>query len=271
MFPRWLAIAAALPGAAAAQQLAYEGTLSAATGNYFFTEPTTTWSLVSGLALSGDAWTLRFGVPVFLQNTTLVSASGNGMMPTGGSLAGDVSAGGSAQRGRGERMAVPANAAVGYAITAGDPLVQASWHAVRARRTTLTVGVGIKPPVTDTSAFGTGAWDAGATASVMHQATDVTLLAFDASYWHLGDLAELDLRDPVVVSLGVGRRFASRWVGSATVTAGTSALRGYEGPVSASIGIGRLNGRALWNVTASAGFTETVPDVAVTIGWRLVL
>lgn len=75
---RALALAAGVTAPLAAQEVAYEGGLSAATGRYIFTERTTTWTLLAGLAYTAGRFTLRGSVPIVLQNTTLVTRSGMG-------------------------------------------------------------------------------------------------------------------------------------------------------------------------------------------------
>lgn len=67
-----------------AQRLSYEGGLSASTGTYLFTERTNSVALSSGLRLERGRLSLRLGVPLWLQNTTLLTASGAGSLPTGG-------------------------------------------------------------------------------------------------------------------------------------------------------------------------------------------
>ncbi len=67
-----------------AQRLSYEGGLSASTGTYLFTERTNSVAFSSGLRLERGRVSLRLGVPVWLQNTTLLTASGAGALPTGG-------------------------------------------------------------------------------------------------------------------------------------------------------------------------------------------
>jgi hypothetical protein len=79
-------LAALGPASLAAQGLYYEGGLSLASGTYIFAERTTSWGISSGLAATSGPVTLRASVPVYFQNTTLVSLSGpGGGIPTGGS------------------------------------------------------------------------------------------------------------------------------------------------------------------------------------------
>lgn len=255
---------------AAAQRFAYEGGLSVATGSYFFTERTTTWMLVSGLAATAGRLTLRASIPLYVQNTTLVTGSGGGMMPTGGSLGGTVSDSGQARHGRGGggmRVPVPGSAVAGYEPALGDPLAHVAVRLIDGVRTSVSVGGAVKLPLTDTSGFGTGAWDAGATLSATRWLSS-GFLAVDLSYWHLGDLPDLELRDPVTASVAVGRRFGAAWLGSLTVTGGTPALEGYPAPASIGATVGRV-GATLWTASVTFGLTQTAPDLALGLAWRV--
>ncbi len=49
-----------------AQSLHYEGGLSMSSGNYIYTERTTSWMLTNGLALGAGPFTIRAMLPVFL-------------------------------------------------------------------------------------------------------------------------------------------------------------------------------------------------------------
>ena len=62
-------------------------------------------------------------------------------------------------------------------------------------RTSVSASLGAKIPLNDTTNFGTGKWDVGGSLSLSHGVSTNVLLGFDFSYWHFGDLPELDLRD----------------------------------------------------------------------------
>jgi hypothetical protein len=253
----------------AAQSLAYEGGLSMTTGRYFFDTRTTSVGLFSGLALTAGTFTVRIGIPVLTQNTELVTASGLGGMPSGGPISGTVSdSGRRAGRRAGSRVAVPASVAPGYMAALGDPTAMFTARFVDGRRASVTAGVSVKVPVADTTSFGTGQWDAGVSLGLTFHPTLRTLVGVDASYWRLGDLPALDFRDPVVGTLTVGRVFDG-WGASVAASAGTSALRGYEAPVSVGASFHRFSSRLLWGVTALVGLTETVPDLMVSASWRV--
>jgi hypothetical protein len=259
----------AVPLPLAAQSLAYEGGLSVTTGRYFFDTRTTSVALSTGLALTAGRITVRVGIPVLTQNTELVTSSGIGGMPSGGPISGMVSDSGrrGGRRGGGG-MSVPSFAAPGYAVAVGDPSALLTAHLVDARRASMTAGVGVKFPLTDTTSFGTGQWDAGVSLGLTLHPTLRTLVGLDASYWHLGDLPALDFRDPVFGTISVARMFDG-WGASIGVSGGTSALPGYEAPVSVSASFHHFRATTLWGVTATIGLTETVPEFALSAIWRV--
>lgn len=259
----------ALPLPLAAQSLAYEGGLSVATGRYFFDTRTTSVALTSGLALTVGRLSVRVGIPLLTQNTELVTFSGLGGMPSGGPISGMVSDSGrrGGRRGSGG-MSVPSSAAPGYAVALGDPTALLTAHLVDAGRASVTAGVGVKVPLADTTSFGTGKWDAGVSLGLTLHPTPRTLVGLDASYWHLGDLPTLDFRDPTFATITLGRVFEG-WGASVAVSGGTSALPGYQAPLSVSASFHRLSAATLWGVTATVGLTETVPEAAVSAIWRV--
>ncbi len=259
----------------AAQGLAYEGGVSLATGRYIFAARTTSWTFATGLSLSAGRLTLRAGLPVFVQNTSLITGSGAGMMPSGGGAAsGMVSDSGhhGMMGGSGSgthRLPVPGSALTGYRAAAGDPTVQAGWRAVSDARTSLTISGAAKIPVTDTSTYGTGAWDVGATVSVTRHAGASMFLGLDLSYWHVGDLPQLNFRDPVLATASLSDLFENTWGASLSVTAGSSALPGYQAPVSVGATLTHLGKGNLWGLNAAVGLTETVPDFSIGASWRI--
>ncbi len=253
-------LGAAIPLASLqAQGIAYEGGISLATGNYFYTTRTTSWTIATGLAYSPGRFTLRAALPVYVQNSSLVRGSGAGMMPSGGVMGGGGGGGGGMMGG----------AMMHFRTAAGDPTVQAGWRAVQGARTAVTLSAAAKIPATDTTDYGTGEWDVGGTLFLTRHAGGSVFVGLDLSYWHLGDLPTLDFRDPVTATVSASDVFANTWGASAFVTGGTSALRGYEPPVSLGVTVTRLGKGNLWGFTATVGFTETVPDLSIGASWRI--
>jgi hypothetical protein len=269
----------------AAQGLQYEGGLSLASGTYIFTERTTSWSLFTGFAVDKDRVTLRASVPVHVQNTTLVSLSGpGGSVPTGGSSSGVVADSGAARKGRSGggdgmravraqaamgRVEVPSSAATGYGASVGDPTAQLAWRALNGQRTGLSVSLLAKVPVADTSSFGTGQWDVGSSIAISQALRGRGRLGLDLTYWKLGDLSTLDFRDPVYGSASVAYLKPSGWGGGISLSAGTSSLYGYNGPIWVGGSIARLSRRGSWGIGGAVGLSETTPDFTVSLTWKV--
>jgi len=67
-----------------AQQVTYEGGLSTSTGSYFFTERTNSYVWSTGINVGKGRWSLRATLPIWFQNTTLLTTAGAGPVPSGG-------------------------------------------------------------------------------------------------------------------------------------------------------------------------------------------
>jgi hypothetical protein len=279
-----LLLALLTPGSIVAQGVRLEGGLSLATGAYLFEERTTTWALSTGLAIERGAFTLRGSVPLYLQNTTLVSASGLGQIPTGGSSSGTVADSGRARHqrdGAGSRhqsldpvfshgaVEVPTSAAAGYETAVGDPTLSLSWRSHPLPGASVTLGAAVKAPVADTSTFGTGRWEVGATLATPPRLGRAMLLGLDLAYWHLGDLDDLEFRDPLYGGLSLGYLSASGWGGTLMVAGGTTILDGFDPRVRVGAGFSRLSAGGSWGAHSTLGLTETSPDLTVGFVWSV--
>ncbi len=281
---------AGLAPAAGAQMLHYEGGLSLASGTYIFTQRTNSFTLATGLAFSAGPVTFRGGFPVFLQNTTLVASSGSMLLPTGGSSGGTVAESSAARGGRGGdsgrgslivydpslqvvqdpgdgAVDVPTTAVTGYQAHLGDPTFGAN-VALNGGGFGLLIGAGVKAPVTDTASFGTGAWDFGGSVSLSYRFGYAAVVSVDAGYWRMGDLPQLDLQDPVLLSASVSHLSLSGWGFSASLYSATSVIDGYPSSTSVSLGVLRVGARQSVGVTAGVGFTDTTPDFMFGVNWR---
>jgi len=269
-----LALVAVLTTPVAAQSVSYEGGLGVASGNYIFTVPTTTWSLLTGAAVEAGPLTVRASVPVYVQNTVLITASGVGRLPSGGSWSGTVAdsgrhGGGSGSRRGGPRLTPPASTVTGYRVAVGDPLVTGMWRVTAGARTTVAIGAGAKVPVADTATFGTGAWDVGVLASVTTTLGAAGYGGLDVSYWHLGDLPDLNFVDPVTATASLGRVFGAGWGGSVFLTGGTASVSGYDAPLLVGASVTRLGLPAAWGVGISVGLSDAVAAWAANLTWRI--
>lgn len=264
----------------AAQGLHYDGGLSVASGAYIFTERTTSWSLFTGFTLERARVTLRASVPLHLQNTTLVSLSGpGGRLPTGGSSSTAVSdtgtarnrrsgAGGGMQPAAG-RVEVPSTAVRGYEAAIGDPTGELAWRAIDRRRTALSVSLMAKIPLADTASFGTGEWDFGSSVALSQNLGTRGLLGLNLTYWKLGDLSTLNFRDPLYGSGSFSYIGPNGWGGGLSLSAGTSSLDGYNAPVWVAGSVLRVSHGGSWAAGAALGLSETTPDFALTVTWKV--
>lgn len=279
------------PGAGA-QTLHYEGGVSVASGDYIFTERTTSWTLHSGFAFETGRITLRATLPAYIQNTALLTGSAGGLLPTGGPHSGAVGDSSEARRGRGGDgmgtggpavhasslvggasanggpVEAPSTASTGFEAHLGDPTAGISLLVWEGARTRVGLGATAKVPATDTTQFGTGEWDVGGAVSVSHDVGSWTLLGIDVSYWHLGDLRELELRDPVAVTVSVSFLRDRAWGLSGWASGWRSVVEGFDDGYSVGAGLTRLGSRGALGVHASVGLTETAPDFTLGIDWR---
>jgi hypothetical protein len=264
----------------AGQRLAYEGSLGMTTGRYIFTNRTTTFSLSTGLAVTAGRLTLRVALPVWLQNSTVISATGpGGTLPSGGASGGTVSDSGRGRGGRGggmiggsavrARVELPGSAFTDYRAAIGDPLLGTSLLLLRGGPVRLGVGGLVKVPLADTAHYGTGEWDLGVTGSASVRLSGATLLGVDAAWWYLGDLPELDFNNPASGSLSLSHLPAARWAFSIFARGSTAAVPGFPAPVSVGGGITWLSPRAVFGLEAAAGLTATTPEFGITAYWRV--
>jgi hypothetical protein len=268
---------------ATAQRLAYEGALGMSTGRYIFTGRTTTFSLSTGLGLTAGRLTVRASLPVWLQNSTVIATAAGGTLPSGGSSGGAVGDSGGGRRGGGgsgggplgqhfsaaRRVETPASAFTDYRAAVGDPTIGLSVRLLQGGRIGLTVGGVAKIPLADTAHYGTGEWDAGASASASLRVAGTTFLGFDVGWWYLGDLPQLDFDNPVSGSFTLSHLVSSRWVLSAFGRASSASVAGFSPPASIGGGITWLGASGALGLEVSAGLSETSPDVAATAYWRI--
>ena len=282
-----------------AQQVSYEGGLSASTGAYIFTERTNSFALSTGLFLRTGRWSFRATVPVWLQNTTLVTSSGAGSVPTGGPYGqGAVSDSGQAREQRkqggggngqgpdgqgpsgqqpvpitaavaGEPVPAPEEALTGYQVALADPTLSVTGRLLETGRLMLSLGGTVKFPLADTATVGTGEWDIGANLSMSVLAGGRWSFGLDAAYWHLGDLDSLELKDPLVGSVSVGALLGDRWGAMLSLMGSTTTLTGFDPPVSVTAGLNHFAPSFTWGINLGAGLTESAPDVTVGLLWSV--
>ena len=272
---------AALPAPASAQQLEYAGSVQSATGSYLFTDRTTSVAFLNGLSLEAGRFRVSALLPLLYRNSTAVTYVGGVPVPTGGPDAGAVR---QRQAGMRVRMGRASGGASGADLVAepgdvrvdlGDPLLQAGIDLGRGVGAVRTLGVYAvaKAPLADAaSGVGTGEWDYGAGLSLELGAGRTFVLA-DASYWVVGDMPDLPLRNALWYAANVGRSLgAGAWSVFGSVSGGTAVIDGAKAPLSVGAGLGYMS-RSARSLTAGVNFgmTESSPDVSTWVGWRVPL
>lgn len=281
---------ASLVGAdAGAQRFEYSGSLSASTGEFLFTEPTTSYLLNSGLLLAAERWRLGATFRILVQNSSALSYVGGRFVATGGPFARSVRdrASGepvaSPRRGRGGGSGGGGSAVVDsgavegpgpFEATLGDPMLDAGVELLRSSDGAVRVNAQgfVKLPLADpASGVGTGEFDFGG-GLTLAAARNGTFFFADFSHWILGDLPDLPLRDLTSLALGVGRSYGEmgRWSLMGSASASTAVIADTDPAVSTTAGIGLMVAeRRFLNASLTIGFTESTPDWGVSLGWRL--
>lgn len=235
-----------LPAPALAQGAFLEGGLSLARGDYVYTEPTSSGAASVGLAYSTARLTARVSVPFFVRDTRLLTV--RGLEPV---------------------EPAPVTASAQHTASIADPVAQLFVQVHRGPGTAVGLSAAVKLPLVAAGDFGTGQWDVGGGLSVSRFIGTATVVGADLSYWHLGDLPDLDLQDPVAGTLTVGRAFGGAWMASVSCSGGRSTVPAYDDPWWFSVLVSRVFARGIWGLTASVGVTDTAPDFTLGLIWRL--
>ena len=244
VFGLWLAVPLS------AQTLHYEGSAGLATGTYIFTQRTSSWSINTGLAFGAGPVTFRASLPVFYQNTTLITSTGSDFIPTATSASSGVT---------------------NYRWAAGDPYLSATLSGLRFGRVSVMLGASAKAPVVDTASYGTGAWDVGGNLSLGAVLGSRVLLGGDVGYWVMGDAPGLELTNTFAFGGNLAVLTGGGLGLSAGVSGATAAIDGFAPSVSAVAGVLKLAGMGSLGVLGTVGLTETAPDVSVSLTWRVSL
>ena len=270
-----LAILAAAPPAPA-QRIEYAGSLQFASGDYIFTERTNSLLLFTGLSLTAGRFRASASVPLIYQSTPFVPYGSGVLIPSGGPESAEV--GGRMGGGHMGRRSMEdidlADTAVVDEIGMGDVSAHAEIELLgfSAIRPSLRLTAGAKAPVADVdSGFGTGEWDYGVGLSAA-QPLGRTLVLADVSYWVLGDMPDLELRDPVSYALAVGHPLSERIGLLVSIFGYSRIIEGTDPPTQLSLGLSYLMGqKRSFTGSAAFGLTDSSPDVSVSLGWRLSL
>lgn len=264
---------------APAQEIAYNGSVQYATGDYLFAERTDSVYVLNGLDISAGRLNVQVSVPVVMQNTPWISY-GPAPMPTGGTQSGEVSrqirqrgqTGGSGG-GNGGTVQLPTGS-LEYEAGLADPLV--SWGLTvfgsGTRDVDLRLTGSAKVPLAQPEdGFATGEWDYGGGLSVAGRASARDSVFADVFFWKFGDMPDLEFRNALAYGVSYGRILRpERWSTLVSVNAMTPTLENAEAPVQLGFGLLRSfeNGHSL-SFNLGVGLSETVPAVSAGFGWRV--
>jgi len=260
-------------GGILAQTVTYSGNLQFSTGSYFFTERTESIYFTNSLSYSGDYVRLSLSVPYVIQSTPWISYSPGGGVPTGGPGHGYVGRGDQQKdmiRGGKHHIDIPDTASYRQAGLS-DPGLNGSLRLYNSssQNTTLNLNTSVKIPLSNpNTGFGTGAWDFGGGLSFFHRINTVFLFT-DVMYWQMGDMEDLDLKNPFSVSAGTGKAFMDgKWMVTASFLGSTKMIDDFEPPMSLNFGLGHLlSSKVSFSGSFSVGLTESSPDISIGAGW----
>jgi hypothetical protein len=260
-----VALATAAPASGGA--VSYIGSVQLAQGTYFFDQTLRGVSFMNGFSLNAGAFTLSASIPLIYQSSPYVSYSGIGVLPSGGAESDLV-------KGRQGKEPVVLPEPVEYRqYGVGDPLLYMGirlWEEGKVVPSLQVVGQAKVPLATLESGFGTGEWDYGAGISLGKRLGGVFLFA-DLGYWVLGDLPDLELKNPwsYVVSMGLplsGGKAALMLSYSGL----TEIIAGVEPPSALGLGLSiRVGSRSSLLFNGSLGLSESSPDFSASFGWSI--
>lgn len=257
-----------------AQQVTVSTSGQYSRGDYVFTESTDVFAWTTDLSLTQGRLQAGVSVPLLVQTTPWVSYTGGGFTPSGGPQHAAVGSGRRGpQRGRRAPVALPDTESIRQ-TGVGDPLLRASVAVVRPDTTEWGVRLTatLKPPLADADAgFSTGAWDGGIGVVVSRMLSPWFVLV-EGTYWWLGDLDDLPLKNGATYSVAVGQTFfEGRWGLLASLSGSTTVIEGIDPPLSLNGGLGFSTGEWGVNATVSSGLSEGAADWSFGLGATLTL
>lgn len=272
----------AAPLAAQGGEWTYSGSLGVASGDYTLSETTTSVIVDSSISWKSDRFRISASIPVISQDTPYVTYVGGVATPTGRRLGmsslpsaaqsgsgGEGSGGSGASRGGGE-IVVPDPETQNFdKIGLGDPLLRADIQLGGSALANVGFFVAAKAPIADeSSGFGTGEWDFAGGITLDWAFGDGHVFG-EAGYWNYGDLSDLELEDPLSLTLGYGRVVGEgKWSYIASLWALSEGVDATDAPAEASFTLSRRlePGRSV-SLTLAAGLTDSTSDFRALVGW----
>ena len=258
---------AALAGAgpAAGQQIDYSGSVQYASGDYLFPERSTALFLYNGLGLTVGRVRLSASLPLVFQRTPWViysDVTGTGSTCDGTAAGADATGG---------IDAVVADTISYEEFGLGDPMARVDFRLLdeKGLRPSIRVTVDVKAPVGDVErGFSSGEWDYAGGLSLM-KSVGTTFVFMDFAYWYMGDMPGVELENSLAYGAGIGQSLGAGRLGLLASIFGTSRIQPtVDPPLQVSLGISYLmNLRRSLMISASAGLTDSAPDISLSFGW----
>jgi hypothetical protein len=260
-----MTLAAALP--APAGTFSYTGAFQFCQGNYFFDLTTKGLVFLNGFSFSSRRFTLGASLPLVYQSSPYVTYSGVGLLPSGGAESSTVS-----QR-QGREIVLLPEVVESSQYGVGDPVLRMGIRVLDEgpARPSLELVAQVKAPVASLeSGFGTGAWDYGVGVSLAKRLAGVLVFA-DVSHWTLGDLPELELKDPWVYSASFGVPFArGRSALLVSYFGMTEVIDAVAPPAALGLGLSlKIGPKTSLMLNGSFGLSEASPDFTASVGWSI--
>jgi hypothetical protein len=251
------------------QTVSYTGALQFSSGSYIFAQRTNSLYFSNGISVSAGRLDLSASLPLISQSTPWISYGGAGMIPSGGPQHMEVG------RGMFGRRKVFLQDTTDYAaVGLGDPILHAGLELVKESGAipSILLGLDVKIPVADVDhGFGTGEWDYGAGLSLTKTLEEGSFFVVSMSYWVLGDMPGLRLKDALAYRIALVRPLPGgrmSWI--ASFSGYSEILADVEPPAHVTLGINyRLNPRTSLNGSAAMGVTETSADFSLSLGWQV--
>lgn len=247
--------------------LMYYGSFEYSAGEYLFTQPTNSVYIVNGVALTIGRLQISGDIPVILQNTPWISFTGGGLIPTGGSQHGNVSL-----KKRGRKVSL-ADSLSTSDVGIGDPQLgmDVTVRKEGGRMPWIDLSAEVKIPVTDIDqGFGTGTWDFGSGISLGKWLGE-NRLSVALTYWVLGDLEDLQLKNPIAYRLTWGRSLSNDKYGIQVSGSGsTEMIQNADPPIRISAGFDcEVSPRTDISTDVTVGLTESASDFSISLGWQV--
>ena len=252
-------------GPAQGQQIDYSGSVQYASGDYLFPERSNALFLYNGLGLTVGRVRLSASLPlVFQQTPWVIYSDATGTGPTGDGTAAGADATGGID-------AVVADTISYEEFGLGDPMARVDFRLLdeKGLRPSIRVTVDVKAPVGDVErGFSSGEWDYAGGLSLM-KSVGTTFVFMDFAYWYMGDMPGVELENSLAYGAGIGQSLGAGRLGLLASIFGSSRIQStVDPPLQVSLGLSYLmNLRRSLMISASAGLTDSAPDISVSVGW----